>query len=111
MNESIIFRYAESVGAQHYSTSAKLNQGVNELFLDITKSKIKYINIIIKNVISIFIFIIKNLEMIQKFDSNPNNSSNTSSNKSSSRQGRSNIQVVDDNEQEQSNNTTKSGCC
>jgi GTPase SAR1 family protein len=31
--------YADSVGAQHFSTSAKLNQGVNELFLDITKSK------------------------------------------------------------------------
>ncbi len=49
--------------------------------------------------------------MIQKFDSNPNNSSNPTSNKSSSRQGRSNIQVVDDNEQDQSNNATKSGCC
>eukprot|EP01087_Luapelamoeba_hula_P024428 TRINITY_DN929_c0_g1_i1.p1 TRINITY_DN929_c0_g1~~TRINITY_DN929_c0_g1_i1.p1 ORF type:complete len:206 (-),score=37.89 TRINITY_DN929_c0_g1_i1:82-699(-) len=29
--------YARSVGAKHYSTSAKLNQGVNELMLDITK--------------------------------------------------------------------------
>ena len=32
--------YAKSVGAKHYSTSAKLNHGVNELFLDISKSKI-----------------------------------------------------------------------
>jgi len=29
--------YAASVGAKHYSTSAKLNKGVNELFLDLTK--------------------------------------------------------------------------
>jgi len=29
--------YAESVGAKHYSTSAKLNKGVDELFLDLTK--------------------------------------------------------------------------
>eukprot|EP01115_Flamella_aegyptia_P012619 TRINITY_DN6358_c0_g1_i1.p1 TRINITY_DN6358_c0_g1~~TRINITY_DN6358_c0_g1_i1.p1 ORF type:complete len:208 (-),score=34.98 TRINITY_DN6358_c0_g1_i1:22-645(-) len=30
-------RYAQSVGAKHYSTSAKLNQGVEELFLDLAK--------------------------------------------------------------------------
>jgi len=29
--------YAESVGAKHYSTSAKLNKGVAELFLDMTR--------------------------------------------------------------------------
>ncbi|EFA84191.1 Rab GTPase [Heterostelium album PN500] len=29
--------YAQSVGAKHYSTSAKLNKGVEELFLDLTK--------------------------------------------------------------------------
>jgi len=29
--------YAKSVGAKHYTTSAKLNQGLNELFLDLTK--------------------------------------------------------------------------
>ena len=29
--------YASSVGAKHYSTSAKLNQGVEELFLDLAK--------------------------------------------------------------------------
>jgi len=28
--------YAASVGAKHYNTSAKLNKGVNELFLDLT---------------------------------------------------------------------------
>ena len=31
--------YAALVGAEHYSTSAKLNQGLNELFLDISQSK------------------------------------------------------------------------
>ena len=50
--------------------------------------------------------------MIQKFDTNQTNSSNAGSNKSSSRQGRSNIQVVDDeSEQQQATNTNKSGCC
>lgn len=29
--------YAASVGAKHYSTSAKLNKGVDELFLDVSK--------------------------------------------------------------------------
>jgi len=29
--------FADSVGAKHFSTSAKLNKGVNELFLDLTK--------------------------------------------------------------------------
>jgi len=30
-------QYADSVGAKHYSTSAKLNKGLEELFLDMTK--------------------------------------------------------------------------
>lgn len=30
--------YANSVGAKHFSTSAKLNKGVNEIFLDLAKS-------------------------------------------------------------------------
>jgi Ras-related protein Rab-21 len=29
--------YANSVGAKHFNTSAKLNKGVDELFLDLTK--------------------------------------------------------------------------
>lgn len=29
--------YAQSVGAKHFSTSAKLNRGIEELFLDVTK--------------------------------------------------------------------------
>ncbi|KAG9333641.1 hypothetical protein JZ751_010763 [Albula glossodonta] len=32
-------QYAESVGAKHYHTSAKLNKGIEELFLDLCKSK------------------------------------------------------------------------
>eukprot|EP01089_Gocevia_fonbrunei_P015072 TRINITY_DN4309_c0_g1_i2.p1 TRINITY_DN4309_c0_g1~~TRINITY_DN4309_c0_g1_i2.p1 ORF type:complete len:209 (-),score=27.24 TRINITY_DN4309_c0_g1_i2:28-654(-) len=31
-------KYASSVGAKHYLTSAKLNKGLDELFLDLTKS-------------------------------------------------------------------------
>lgn len=31
-------RYAESVGAKHYHTSAKQNKGIEELFLDLCKS-------------------------------------------------------------------------
>lgn len=30
-------RYAESVGARHFHTSAKLNKGIEELFLDLSK--------------------------------------------------------------------------
>ena len=29
--------YASTVGAKHFSTSAKVNQGVEELFLDLAK--------------------------------------------------------------------------
>jgi Ras-related protein Rab-21 len=32
-------RYAASVGAKHVSTSAKLNKGLNELFLDLAQSQ------------------------------------------------------------------------
>lgn len=35
----ILFRYAASVKAKHYQTSAKLNKGIQELFLDLAKSK------------------------------------------------------------------------
>jgi len=31
-------KYAQTVGAKHYSTSAKLNKGLDELFLDLAKS-------------------------------------------------------------------------
>lgn len=31
------FSYANMVGAKHFYTSAKLNQGVEELFLDLTR--------------------------------------------------------------------------
>jgi len=33
--------YANSVGAKHFSTSAKLNKGVNEIFLDLAKRMIE----------------------------------------------------------------------
>ena len=32
-------RYAASVGAQHFTTSAKQNRGIQELFLDLSKSE------------------------------------------------------------------------
>ena len=35
-----IVRYAKSVGAKHHHTSAKLNRGVEELFLDLTQQMI-----------------------------------------------------------------------
>lgn len=38
----MLSRYAKSVGAKHYMTSAKLNQGLNELFLDLTKRTCLY---------------------------------------------------------------------
>lgn len=34
-------RYAESVGALHFHTSAKLNHGIEELFLELAKQMIK----------------------------------------------------------------------
>lgn len=34
-------RYAESVGAKHYHTSAKLNKGIEELFLDLCKRTLR----------------------------------------------------------------------
>jgi len=34
--------YAESVGATHFHTSAKLNKNVNELFLDLTKKMLEH---------------------------------------------------------------------
>ena len=36
-----MYRYAESVGAKHYYTSAKQNKGVAELFLDLAKSQLQ----------------------------------------------------------------------
>jgi len=33
--------YARSVGAKHFHTSAKLNKGIDELFLDLSKSMIE----------------------------------------------------------------------
>lgn len=35
----ISFRYSRSVGAKHYHTTAKLNKGIEEMFLDLTKRK------------------------------------------------------------------------
>lgn len=32
-----LFRYAKSVGAQHFYTSAKQNRGIEDLFLDLTQ--------------------------------------------------------------------------
>jgi len=34
-----MFRYAASVGAKHFHTSAKMNKGIEEMFLDLSKSK------------------------------------------------------------------------
>ena len=33
-------RYAKTVGARHFHTSAKLNKGIEEMFFELTKSKI-----------------------------------------------------------------------
>lgn len=35
-------RYAESIGATHFVTSAKLNAGINEVFLDVAHRKCSY---------------------------------------------------------------------
>lgn len=33
-------RYAKTVGAKHFHTSAKLNKGIEEMFFELTKSKL-----------------------------------------------------------------------
>jgi Ras-related protein Rab-21 len=35
----VFFRYAASVGAKHFHTSAKLSKGIDEMFLDLSKGK------------------------------------------------------------------------
>ena len=39
VNEQEAVKYAESVGASHFHTSAKSNRGLDEVFLDITASR------------------------------------------------------------------------
>lgn len=39
-----LLRYAESVGAKHYHTSAKQNKGIEELFLDLCKSTYTHVS-------------------------------------------------------------------
>lgn len=34
-------RYAEGQGAKHFQTSAKLNEGIDEIFIEISKDMIK----------------------------------------------------------------------
>jgi len=41
VNKEDAERYAASVGAKHYLTSAKLNKGLDDLFLDITRSMLQ----------------------------------------------------------------------
>lgn len=36
-----MFRYAESVGAKHFLTSAKMNQGIEEMFLELSQRMIE----------------------------------------------------------------------
>jgi hypothetical protein len=62
------FRYARSVGAKHHHTSAKLNRGIEELFLDLTQ------------------------QMIAKSDEKPKNGGN------GSRARGNNITIVDDSQ-------------
>lgn len=40
-NKSNSFSYAKMVGAKHFYTSAKLNQGVEELFLELTREMVE----------------------------------------------------------------------
>eukprot|EP01090_Pellita_catalonica_P013714 TRINITY_DN331_c0_g2_i1.p1 TRINITY_DN331_c0_g2~~TRINITY_DN331_c0_g2_i1.p1 ORF type:complete len:213 (-),score=37.42 TRINITY_DN331_c0_g2_i1:195-833(-) len=40
VNKTVVEKYVQQVGAKHYHTSAKLNKGLEELFLDLTKRMI-----------------------------------------------------------------------
>ena len=79
------FRYAKSVGASHFNTSAKLNQGIEELFLQLSQ------------------------QMMAKADDKAKNTPGgpASSYFNSPRSG--GITVVDDSELNQQRQ--KSGCC
>jgi len=78
--------YATSVGAEHFSTSAKLNQGLSELFLDISQ------------------------KMIEKFNRANENVNNGSSDATSSRPKANRGIVVADTES-QPQTQSKGGCC
>ncbi|CAB1346407.1 unnamed protein product, partial [Coregonus sp. 'balchen'] len=73
--------YAESVGAKHYHTSAKLNKGIEELFLDLCK------------------------RMMETAQAEERAKGNGASQSTSSRRG---VQIVDDEPQAA---TAAGGCC
>ena len=78
-------RYAKSVGATHFNTSAKMNKGIEELFLHLSQ------------------------QMMVKADDKAKNTPGGSSNSNSFGSTRSGgITVVDDSEMPQ---RQKSGCC
>ena len=76
------YRYARSVGAKHHQTSAKLNRGIDELFLDLTQ------------------------QMISKADEKPKNGAGQPP---TGRRGNNNITIVDDTNLNR--NRGRSGCC
>lgn len=41
MMSTLFFRYAASVGARHFLTSAKLNQNIEEVFLELSQRMIE----------------------------------------------------------------------
>ena len=80
------FRYAQSVNASHFDTSAKLNRGIEEMFLELSQKMI--------------------LRQDEKFRKEGSNSPNSFI---GTRSGRTNnITIVDDSEAEP---RKKSGCC
>lgn len=74
-------RYARSVGAKHFNTSAKLNRGIEEMFLDLSQRMI---------------------DLAQETDLQKASSLGRSGSM------RRNVVVVDDDEEE---SHSKSGCC
>ena len=80
------FRYAQSVNASHFDTSAKLNRGIEEMFLELSQK-----------------MILRQDEKLRKEGSNsPNSFIGTRSGRTN------NITIVDDSEAEP---RKKSGCC
>jgi len=80
--------YARSVNAKHINTSAKLNRGIDELFLTLTKRMLEVSE-----------------EQEQKSNNDATSGAATTNGRGRSRRG---VVVVDNNEQEE---TQKSGCC
>jgi Ras-related protein Rab-21 len=79
-----VYRYAKSVGAKHFHTSAKLNQGIEEMFLELSQ------------------------KMIERTQENDQQKASSLGRLGSTRR---NVVVVEDDDEAAAASQAKSGCC